>query len=128
MKIYTSYFAKTKIIEKRGIVPINIALYPPRFFFGKSIRYVAPTRSILKDTRSDEEYIRRYRQEILAKLDVERLISDLEKMSDGKDVALLCYEKPGDLCHRHLLADYLNEKGYNVKELDGEYQQFNLFD
>lgn len=128
MKIYTSYFAKVKEIEKRGIMPINIALYPPRFFFGKSIRYVAPSRSILKDTRSDEEYIRRYKAEILANLDVKRLVADLEALSGGKDVALLCYEKPGDLCHRHLLADYMNERGYDVRELEKEDHQFNLFE
>ncbi len=128
MKIYTSYFAKVKEIEKRGIMPINIALYPPRFFFGKSIRYVAPSRSILKDTRSDEEYIRRYKAEILANLDVKRLVADLEALSGGKDVALLCYEKPGDLCHRHLLADYMNERGYDVRELEKEDHQLNLFE
>lgn len=128
MKIYTSYFAKVKEIEKRGIMPINIALYPPRFFFGKSIRYVAPSRSILKDTRSDEEYIRRYKAEILADLDVKRLVADLEALSGGKDVALLCYEKPGDLCHRHLLADYMNERGYDVKELEKLDHQLNLFE
>ena len=128
MKVYTSYFAKVKEIEKRGIMPINIALYPPRFFFGKSIRYVAPSRSILKDTRSDEEYIRRYKAEILANLDVKRLVADLEALSGGKDVALLCYEKPGDLCHRHLLADYMNERGYDVRELEKEDHQLNLFE
>lgn len=128
MKIYTSYFAKVKEIEKRGIMPINIALYPPRLFFGKSIRYVAPSRSILKDTRSDEEYIRRYKAEILANLDVKRLVADLEALSGGKDVALLCYEKPGDLCHRHLLADYMNERGYDVRELEKEDHQLNLFE
>jgi hypothetical protein len=29
--------------------------------------------------------------------------------STGKDYILLCYEKPGDFCHRHILADYINK-------------------
>ena len=29
--------------------------------------------------------------------------------STDKDYILLCYEKPGDFCHRHILADYINK-------------------
>lgn len=126
MKIYTSYFSNMREITKRHIIPINIALWPPRFFKGKSLRYVAPSRSILKDTKSDEEYIRRYRNEILSNLDIDRLLRDLEILSEGQDVALLCYEKPGDLCHRHLLAEYMNEHGYDVHELEKKELQMNL--
>lgn len=118
MKIYTSYFSNMREINKQGIIPINIALWPPRFFAGKSIRYVAPTKSILKDTKSDEEYIRRYKAEILAALNIKKLLLDIEEISGGKDVALLCYEKPGELCHRHLLAEYMNEQGCDVHELE----------
>lgn len=126
MKIYTSYFSNMREINKQGIVPINIALWPPRFFTGKSIRYVAPTRSILKDTKSDEEYIRRYKAEILAALDIKKLLLDIEEISGGKDVALLCYEKPGELCHRHLLAEYMNEQGCDVHELEKKELQLDI--
>ena len=31
----------------------------------------------------------------------------------------MCYEKPGDFCHRHLLADFLNENlGLDIKEFE----------
>lgn len=126
MKIYTSYFSNMKEIKRQGIVPINIALWPPRFFTGKSIRYVAPTKSILKDTKSDEEYIRRYKAEILAALDIKKLLLDIEDISGGKDVALLCYEKPGELCHRHLLAEYMNEHGCDVQELEKKELQLDI--
>ena len=45
MKIYTSYFAKAAILRKAGIVPIGVALWPPRFFRGISMKQVAPRRS-----------------------------------------------------------------------------------
>ena len=37
-----------------------------------------------------------------------------------KDVALVCYEKPSDFCHRHLVADWLNKNGFECKEFVGE--------
>lgn len=126
MKIYTSYFANLKEVERAHLVPINIALWPPRFYRGKSLSCVAPTRSILKDTKSDEEYISRYKNEILLHLDVKRLLHDIEQLTEGKDAALLCYEKPGELCHRHLLAEFMNERGCDVKELKKKEQQLSI--
>lgn len=126
MKIYTSYFSNMREITKRNIVPINIALWPPRFYRGKSLSYVAPSRSILKDTKNNEEYIARYKNEILSRLDVNKLLRDIEELSQGRDVALLCYEKPGDLCHRHLLAEYMNANGCDVHELEKEELQLQI--
>ena len=35
------------------------------------------------------------------------------------NMILLCYEKSGDFCHRHVLADWLEENfGYRVEEYD----------
>lgn len=35
---------------------------------------------------------------------------------DGKDICLICYEKPNDFCHRHLVADWFRENGYEAVE------------
>jgi uncharacterized protein (DUF488 family) len=32
------------------------------------------------------------------------------------NIALVCYEKPTDFCHRHLVADWLKEHGYECEE------------
>lgn len=32
------------------------------------------------------------------------------------DIALICYEKPTDFCHRHLVADWLNKNGFKCDE------------
>ena len=34
----------------------------------------------------------------------------------NKDICLMCYEKPSDFCHRHLVANWLNENGIECKE------------
>lgn len=117
MKIYTSYFAKAAILRKAGIVPIGVALWPPRFFRGISMKQVAPRRYMLDDRLTDEEYIRMYRNNVLRLVDARSFIQDLERASRGMDVALCCFEKPGDFCHRHILAKWLNEQtGIEVSE------------
>ncbi len=118
MKIYTSYFGNSKKLQQAGIKVIGIALYPPRWFYGISLKQVSPTKSILfaKD-QTQEEYIRRYKTEVLAKQDMSQFLKAVEMASGGQDVALCCYEKPGDFCHRRILAEWIKEKaGIEIKE------------
>lgn len=118
MRIYTSYFSNSKKLQQAGIKVIGIALYPPRWFYGISLKQVSPTKSILfaKD-QTQEEYIRRYKTEVLASQDMGQFLKAVEAASGGQDVALCCYEKPGDFCHRHILADWIKEKtGVEIKE------------
>lgn len=117
MKIYTSYFAKAATLRKAGIVPIGIALWPPRFFRGTSMKQVAPRRYMLNDKLTDAEYEAMYRNDVLRLVNARGFIADLERASQGMDVALCCFEKPGDFCHRHILAKWLNEQtGVEVRE------------
>ena len=47
MKIYTSYFAKQKDLEERGITCIGICAIPPKWFNGPNFVCIAPTKDIL---------------------------------------------------------------------------------
>lgn len=117
MKIYTSYFSNGAKLSKDGIVMIGIALYPPKWFTGQSIKYVSPSWDILHNAKSNEDYIQRFNAEILAKRDPKVFLSNIERMANGKDVALCCFEKPDEFCHRHLVADWLNKNlGLNIEE------------
>lgn len=129
MKLYTSYFANAKALEKANIMVIGIALYPPRWYSGPSIREVAPTYSILKMTNSDEEYTRRYKAEILAKLDIQRFLDQVRQITNGRNVALCCYEKPDEFCHRQLLAEHLRAHGIEIEEFVAKepVKQLDLF-
>ena len=118
MRIYTSCFGNSKKLQQAGIKVIGIALYPPRWFYGISLKQVAPTKSILfaKD-ETQEDYIRRYKAEVLASQDMRQFLKAVEAAGGGQDVALCCYEKPGDFCHRHILAEWIKEKtGVEIKE------------
>ncbi len=110
MKIYTSYFARAKKLRDSGIMPIGISLWPPKFFNGMNLGTVAPKRYMLNDALSEEEYTRLYMKDVLGYVDPKGFIKELERIGRGQDVALCCFEKPGDFCHRHILAKWLTER------------------
>lgn len=117
MKIYTSYFARARQLTAKGIVPVSIAQKPPHWYYGARTLTVAPTPSILYTTKSDEEYTRRFKTEVLGHADARRFADELKELSGGKDVALCCYEKPTEFCHRQLVAEWLREElGEDVTE------------
>lgn len=134
MKIYTSYFSNGKKLAEAGVVMIGIALYPPKWFSGTSLKYVAPTASILfAKGQTSEEYTRRYKAEVLARVNPQLLIESLRQLGKGRDVALCCFEKPESFCHRHILAEWLTAKtGIEITEFGyvpkkPEPQQLSLF-
>ena len=123
MKIYTSYFSNIPNLEKAGIACCAICLKVPAFFEGPNLASVAPSGSILMDHKrdhDDKKYKERYINEILCayRFHPEYITEFLEKISGGRDVALLCYERPEDFCHRHILAEWMNEKmpGLDIHE------------
>lgn len=114
MNLHTSYFAKNA--NNPNAVSISVSV--PDWYHGRQNRLVAPGWSLVssyKDGKvTEEEYTEAYRA-MLDKLG-ERLI--LASLKDG-DV-LLCWEKPTDFCHRHVLAQWLREHGHTVSELGGD--------
>ena len=132
MKVYTSYFANMRNFAKEGIVPISIARYSPKWYNGQRYVVVAPTSFMLSGACTHEEYLKRY-DDILSRLKVDEVFNTIKDISQGKDVALCCYEKPGDFCHRHLLAEWFTKNGYEVKEWEPKEekpkaQQLSLFE
>ncbi len=114
MKIYTSYFGKCKKILQYNITPICIAVGVPKFFNGARCPELAPRYDMLK--MSVENYERDYFK-ILSRLSAADIVENLEKLSEGKDVAIMCYEKDLDKCHRRYVKNWLEkELGIKVKE------------
>lgn len=118
MKIYTSYFANIKKLPA-NIIPIAICGTCPYWYKGLQYKKLAPSYSILTEwlkNHDEKLYIERFNSEVLNKLNCDDVISDLLEMSNGNDVALICYEKPTDFCHRHLVATWLSGGFYEVTE------------
>ena len=104
MKIFTSYFGNSRKLKEAGIKIICVAIGKPRFIAGiPQMLNVCPTRYMVSGPCSHDEYLKLY-DRILASQDANQVVKQIEMLSGGKDVALCCYEKPGDFCHRHILA------------------------
>lgn len=119
--IYTSYFAKLSKLPS-NITPIAICGKSPEWYKGIQYKKLAPKWSffsVWKQTHDNEYYIKHFNEEILNTLNVEIVVKELYSLankSQDEDIVLICYEKPGDFCHRHLVADWLTSHGYPVKE------------
>lgn len=117
MRIYTSYFGNSRKLREAGIKMICVAIGKPRFMTGiPQMLNVCPTRYMISEACSRNEYLKLY-DRILASQEASKVIEQIESLSGGQDVALCCYEKPGDFCHRHILAKWLTEKtGIEITE------------
>lgn len=121
MKIYTSYFGNLRRLHQEGIVPISIARWNPKWFEGISYKVVAPLPEMLRNDITEDQYKEQYRRKVLNRVDQSSFLKDLKTLTRGRDCALLCYEKPGDFCHRRLLADWMLETtGLEIPEFGYE--------
>ena len=122
--IYTSYFAKLKELEKHSIIPISICGKAPDWYKGLQYKKLAPKYGFFmewKKNHDNDYYIEHFQKEVLDGLDAFDVLHQLMYMTEletGKvrDIALICYEKTSDFCHRHLVADWLNQNGFKCEE------------
>ena len=121
--MYTGYYAKAKHYTDCGLVPVAISLHPPIWFDGLRYPALSPSASILNGYRYGEfkgdveQYVRRFTAEVLGHLDRDKVKMDLMRLTgtDCDKIVLLCFERPGDFCHRHIVASWLgNCTEYNV--------------
>lgn len=109
----TSYFGNRAIFNDPSSV--SIARFTPRWW-GPGRRYIvlAPSIDLLNRSRRGlpiEQFNREFNAYLLS-LDPQRIWQDLQ------DSILVCYEKPGQHCHRRLVAAWLEKSLHvNVPEL-----------
>ena len=110
--IQTSSFFKYK-----GPNGVSIALTTPPFWKGPGYFYLYPTWDMInkyKKTKNEKEYIKEYNK-VLEVLNPIVVYDQLDGM------VLLCWEPPGEFCHRRLVAKWLeNELGIEVPEIGGK--------
>ena len=117
--IYTSYFAKLKELEKHNIIPISICGKTPDWYKGLQYKDLAPKYGLFMEWKKNHDnnyYIQCFNEQVLKNLNVENVIFQLYSLARAKDIALICYEKPSDFCHRHLVAEWLNQNGFKCEE------------
>ena len=117
--IYTSYFAKLKELEKHNIIQISICGKTPDWYKGLQYKDLAPKYGFFMEWKKNHDnnyYIQCFNEQVLKNLNVENVIFQLYSLARAKDNALICYEKPSDFCHRHLVAEWLNQNGFKCEE------------
>ena len=123
MKIVTSYYPMINELTDAGYVPISIAGGTPEWYLGLTYKKLAPKWSFFKEYKAgnlnEEGYIKQYNALVLDQLNLRKVLSDLEILG-GTRLALLCYEKPRDFCHRHLVAEWLTR---NTEMYVGEFNE-----
>lgn len=119
--IYTSYFANVKYLPQ-NLWPISIAGRAPDGWLGAEYKRLAPKWEffkVWKENHDNEYYICEFNSQVLSKLHIPSVVQEILRMTPkGMSPCLICYEKPGDFCHRHLVADWLESGGYIVKEVE----------
>lgn len=128
--IYTSYFANIDTIKAKApwLELVSIAEKTPDEFHGKKLKELMPKHGQWKelhDKYSDDEtgykldfYKQKYYETVLNATEPEEVAAKLKVLADGKDVCLLCYEVPEKFCHRHLVAEWLQNAGIACVEWD----------
>ena len=120
--IYTTYFAKLKKLPD-NIIPIAICAKPPKGYTGAIYRPLAPKYDFFqkyKNTGDVGEFTENYIGQVLNKLNPVSVVTNLYYQvgmaPNTCDIALVCFEKSTDFCHRHLVAEWLTTAGYECKE------------
>lgn len=117
---YTSYMSNRRIRNKDGFkIPVCNRIY---VWDGYSewFRDLAPDDRIIRWFHDQPKLTKKVKETFtthyLLKLDslkrddtLQKYVDDINNRLRYDDVFLLCYEKPREFCHRHILADYLNE-------------------
>ena len=119
--LYTSYYAGPKNgieIQISRTVPKG---YPIEFCLPE----LAPLWWMTIPKITEAEYRVQYAK-ILKSTTPEAVltkVADWCNRTAQKEVTFLCWEKPGDFCHRHLVADWLRNAGYEISEIKAAKKQ-----
>jgi len=101
-RLYTSHFNSG---EWETEYAVAISGKSPPWYNGAEFKELAPKFWFFEKYKRDGDegfYREQYQQEVLSHLDPEEVYNRL-----GQNSVLLCWEKPGEFCHRRIVADWL---------------------
>lgn len=115
--IYTSYFAKLKEFDPEKYYLVSIARVTPSWANVNISKTLCPPWEIISKHKSGSITDDYYKNAYLSGLpiDTPSVLEEFSNKIHPKILVLFCYENPDKFCHRHLLADFVNNKlGYNL--------------
>ena len=109
----TSYFAKSS----NNFNAVSIAGRAPLWYSGRQYKKLAPKIGFFKKYKEDGDetsFREQYQKQVLDQLDPQEVYKEL-----GERAVLLCWEKSGDFCHRHLVSEWLMKHlGITITEIE----------
>ena len=116
--LYTTYFANLSTLAL-DITPISICGKAPEGYKGLQYKKLAPKWAFFSEWKRNHDnhyYVQCFNEQVLSKLDAQAVYEELVALAHNTDIALVCYEKPEDFCHRHLVANWFRENGVQIRE------------
>lgn len=129
--LYTSYFGFVPKLPN-NIHLVSIALYPPDWYQGYECRQLVPTKELFRHWKQNHDiayYTEYYKDNILNNVNRFDILDELQKIfiketgrtepfykSKEEHIALLCFEKSREFCHRHLVARWFVQIGIPCQE------------
>lgn len=114
----TSYFFSNKLTKDMNLV--SIAGLSPKEF-----REKFPDMKHYNDLKPPKELVLGYKSGKISKKDYKRIyLEQLNKLdpfkvyNELKNSVILCWEKPNEFCHRHIISEWIsNNTGIKIEEL-----------
>ena len=116
MAIYTSYYG-SKLIDPKNQYLVKISNSAPAAIqINDDLKEAIPSwNNLVRPYKAgqigDDEYTQGYLTQLNNKeSNLLRSLEQIRQNAGNKDLILLCYEKPGAFCHRHILARWLSTR------------------
>lgn len=104
-----SYLAKKRYLPDDAI----------KIVVTRSVEHIlSPSKGLLLDYKKGKINWKQYVERFIQEMNNDACRDEMRKiksMAKEKDVFLICYEYPGQNCHRHLLIDMINRLDEEVK-------------
>lgn len=127
MEVKTGYFARMKDYIELGYYPVSVARYNPKGMKLFTWSGVSPNANLFSRYKQGKVTEAQYESEYLEQLKAYHLDKDLAYLEElfennfktnYNGYILLCYEKSGSFCHRHILGKYISSNfNYSVQEV-----------
>jgi len=134
MKFVTSYYARINEIREKYPDYIIVSISGGLEEYIKPLvdiwdKRLAPKRDFFNVYKNspegqlrEDEYVKQFKNKVLIREDNISLDDIIKSWSEnsglGKTYVLMCYEKPQDFCHRHIVAEAMEQKyGIEISEL-----------
>lgn len=119
-KLYTGQWSRIKEYRVAGLIPVGISSVTPKWAgVVDTIPKLFPSYYLINSYKQgkmdrDEYEDIYFLNNLIQVFPIYDLGKDIGKLENNS--ILLCYEKAGDFCHRHLVADMFRKSGYDIEE------------